>query len=344
MKAKRIISVVLVLIAAFCILPGTAYAAYIKNGSVNENIWWVFDVEGISGQPWLSSGTLPQGLELGLNDNGFVIQGAPTEGGSFYVTVSYNLANGSTTGEDVYITIRGGSPSPDPTPTEAPTITKHPGGETVYEHGECIFTSYADNANSIEWYFTNGSETVYAPEANKKFSGLEIVGSDDNVIELYNIPLAMDGWRIYSVFYGSGASVESKRADIDVLKATPKPTPIPTPQPTPAPTPVPTPAPTPAPTPEPAAPTENTETNQRNTEISAETDTGAENASSESAIPVSSNGMESRDSNSTLIIFIGAVLIVSMICGTALYIYLSRDKEEKRPDQKVYYTDDEFKK
>ena len=46
----------------------------------------------------------------------------------------------------------------------------------------------------------------------------------------------------------------------------------------------------------------------------------------------SANGgvLVSRDTNSTLIIFIGAVLIVTMICGTVFYLYLTRDKQQGR--------------
>lgn len=344
MKTKKLISVFLVLVAVLCLLPATAYAAYIKNGNVNENIWWVFDVKGLSGQPWISSGTLPQGLELGLNEDCFIIHGAPTEGGSFFVTVSYELTDGGSSSEDVYITIKGGStPEPVEPESDPPEITKHPGEEYVYEGGECIFTSYAKNADSMEWYFLKGNESIRAKEAYTKFAGLSVVGGDDGLIELYDIPLSMDGCKIYSVFYGPGGSATSESAYIYVSKATPRPTPVPTMSPTPMPTPAPTPVPTatPAVTPAPTPAAENgsalTEVTMT-TPVPANADNYPDSLSENSgARPVNGSGMESRDSNSTLIIFIGAVLIVSMICGTALYLYLSRDKSG-RDD---YYDDDD---
>lgn len=338
MKTKKLISVFLMLVAAFCLLPATAYAAYIKNGNVNENIWWVFDVKGISGQPWISSGSLPQGLELGLNEDCYIIHGAPTEGGSFLVTVSYELSGGGSSSEDVYITIKGGgTPAPVDPSTELPEITKHPGEEYVYEGGECIFTSYAKNADYMEWYFIKGNECIFAKEAYTKFAGLSVIGGDDGVIELYDIPLSLDGWKIYSVFYGPGGSTTSECASIYVSKSTPAPTPVPTARPTPTPTPAPTPKPTDTPAPA-------TESGSLSPEVSMTTPVPA-NADNDQdsfednsgVVPVSNSGMESRDSNSTLIIFIGAVLIVSMICGTVLYLYLSRDKSGRAD----YYDDDD---
>lgn len=153
----------------------------------------------------------------------------------------------------------------------------------------------------------------------------------------------MDGCKIYSVFYGPGGSATSESAYIYVTKATPRPTPAPTMRPTPAPTPAPTPTPTEAPTATPA-PAPSTENGSTTTEVTITTpvpanadyypDSPGENTG---VRPMSGSGMESRDSDSTLIIFIGAVLIVSMICGTALYLYLSRDRSGKDD----YYDDDD---
>lgn len=334
MKKKKILSLILVFVAVICLLPCTAWAALIKNGAVGEDIRWEFAVEGISEKPQITTGVLPAGLELDMGEGCFVIYGKPTESGSFFVTVSYTTAEGQGS-EDVYISLASGSETPeDPEASDPPKITKHPGGETVYEHGGCVFTSYADDADKIEWYFTNGSETVAAAEAYAKFSGLWVTDYDETEIYLENIPLSMDGWKVYSVFYGAGGSVESKRADIYVLKATPAPTPTPTPAPTSAPTPAPTPTPT-------AAPTEGTLPAEGG---SAEAQGGADASGTAAPIPFEVNGTEeelstpdysssptstirSRESNSTLIIFTGAVLIVTMICATVLYLFLSRDKD-----------------
>lgn len=335
MKKKKIISVLLTVIALLCIIPGTAYAAYIKNANVNDSVKWVFDASGMSGEPWISSGSIPAGLTLSAGDGSFTISGTPTAGGSFYVTVSYTLSNGETAGQDIYITIKGSdAPTPTQTPSiifgDAPKITKHPGLEYVYEGGECIFTSYADDAESVDWYFEKGSENIRAQEAYTKFSGLSVVGFDDNIIELYNIPLSMDGWKIYSVFYGPGGSTQSERADLHVMKATPKPTPTPTPKPTVAPTPTPTPVPTPTPAPVPTVtPTVNTDEPFSGDGVLT-TPSPSDNGGTDGSGSANGGVLVSRDSNSTLIIFIGAVLIVTMICGTVLYLYLTRDKQQGR--------------
>lgn len=337
MKKKKIISVLLTVIALLCIIPGTAYAAYIKNANVNDSVKWVFDASGMSGEPWISSGSMPAGLTLSAGDGSFTISGTPTAGGSFYVTVSYTLSNGETAGQDIYITIKGSdAPTPTQTPSiifgDAPKITKHPGLEYVYEGGECIFTSYADDAESVDWYFEKGSENIRAQEAYTKFSGLSVVGFDDNIIELYNIPISMDGWKIYSVFYGPGGSTQSERAELHVMKATPKPTPTPTPTPKPtvAPTPTPTPVPTPTPAPEPnVTPTVNTDEPFSGDGVLT-TPSPSDNGGTDGSGSATGGVLVSRDSNSTLIIFIGAVLIVTMICGTVFYLYLTRDKQQGR--------------
>lgn len=335
MKKNKIISVLLTVIALLCIIPGTAYAAYIKNANVNDSVKWVFDASGMSGEPWISSGSMPAGLTLSAGEGSFTISGTPTAGGSFYVTVSYTLSNGETAGQDIYITIKGSdAPTPTQTPSiifgDAPKITKHPGLEYVYEGGECIFTSYADDAESVDWYFEKGSENIRAQEAYTKFSGLSVVGFDDNIIELYNIPISMDGWKIYSVFYGPGGSTQSERADLHVMKATPKPTPTPTPTPTVAPTPTPTPVPTPTPAPVPTVtPTVNTDEPFSGDGVLT-TPSPSDNGGTDGSGSANGGVLVSRDSNSTLIIFIGAVLIVTMICGTVLYLYLTRDKQQGR--------------
>ena len=355
MKTKKLISLFLMFVAVFCMLSATADAAYIKNGSVNEDIWWVFDVEGIDSQPWISSGTLPQGLNLGLNEECFIIHGTPTQSGSFYVTVSYDMLGGGTSSQDVYITIMGGNAQEPTKPeeegggtattAEPPKITKHPGEEYVYEGGECIFTSYAENYDYMEWYFVKGNDGIYAKDAYTKFAGLSVVGGDEGLIELYDIPLSMDGWKIFCVFYNSAGSSTSDCAYIYVSKATPAPTPVPTmsptPAPTPAPTPVPTAAPTDAPSIEPSADDPSAPNNAMTTPMPANYVGDQPGFEANSGVrPVNGSGMESRDSNSTLIIFIGAVLIVSMICGTALYLFLSRDKSGR--DE--YYDDDDIEK
>lgn len=134
-------------------------------------------------------------------------------------------------------------------------ITKHPTGETVYEGGSCSFIARADNADSRHWYFTKNGVVVDSADASAYFPGLKVSGTSKEHLKLNNIPVSMNGWTAYCVFYGKSGSVNSNRAGIQVL--TNDPTPPPTEEPPAVITPKPivtTPQPTeePAFTPEPA--------------------------------------------------------------------------------------------
>ncbi len=96
-------------------------------------------------------------------------------------------------------------------------ITKHPYGETVMEGGDCGFISRADNADSRHWFFTKGGVVVDASEAAAYFPGLSVSGTTKEHIKLRHIPVSMNGWSAYCVFYGEDGSATSNKAGIVVL-------------------------------------------------------------------------------------------------------------------------------
>ncbi len=112
-------------------------------------------------------------------------------------------------------------------------ITKAPGGEKVHEGDSCNFTAHAKNYKSLEWFFEKSGTKVSASEAAKKFKGLKISGTDEEKLKLSNIPLELDGWKIYCVFKTPVESRTTESCKLHVSKkATEKPTAAPTATPT----------------------------------------------------------------------------------------------------------------
>ena len=147
-------------------------------------------------------------------------------------------------------TVSGPSPEPtkeplsepEPIPTSEPTIpatpepiryrgagtselisvSKHPGGETVWEDGSAVFISYADGASALEWYFTNADGTeeyVWDSDTiHELFPALQCCGGDTNLFELYGIPLELNGWSVFCLFSdNAGGLLASQEAIIEIL-------------------------------------------------------------------------------------------------------------------------------
>lgn len=122
--------------------------------------------------------------------------------------------------------------APTPIPVEVPaltyvTITKSPLSETVAPGGTAVFTSYADNATSVNWIVASPDrKTIYnLADAPNHFPGLQVSGVYSNVVTLSNIPVIMNGWEIQSYFDGNGGPKYSADAFIFVLAPTPGPIP-----------------------------------------------------------------------------------------------------------------------
>ena len=142
-----------------------------------------------------------------------------------------------------------------------PSISKHPGAETVRPGQYAIFVSMATNYIDSYWELESpdGQEHLSMENARKRFPQSAFRENDAETLTIYSIPNEMNGWKVVCIFEGiAGTIARSQGAAITVLGApeptpepTPVPTPVPTPEPTPVPTPVPTPKPTPIPTPKP---------------------------------------------------------------------------------------------
>ena len=105
-------------------------------------------------------------------------------------------------------------------------ITKHPTGETVNEGGSCSFIARAENDESRHWYFTKSGVVVDAADVSAYFPGLTVSGVGKEQVKLSHIPVSMNGWSAYCVFYGKDGSVSSNKAGITVIGSDPVPVPV----------------------------------------------------------------------------------------------------------------------
>jgi len=132
----------------------------------------------------------------------------------------------------------------------APSVIKHPGSETVDEGELASFVASATLTNEYKWYVLdpNTGEHYPADDVPALFEGASIGSNREGQFNIYNVPAAMDGWKVYCVFCGPGGEVRSAEAKIKVNYETPPPTaePEPTPEPRPEPSAAPEESPAPA--------------------------------------------------------------------------------------------------
>ena len=100
-------------------------------------------------------------------------------------------------------------------------ITKSPGGETVNEGDDALFTARARNYIGIVWLIVSpDGRTVYENNsAEEAFPGLEMAGFDGEELELLSIPITMNGWYVQTRFIDAeGRGYLSERAQIIVVQ------------------------------------------------------------------------------------------------------------------------------
>ena len=131
------------------------------------------------------------------------------------------------------------APAPSPTATQGglPIIKKSPTDETVQEGGTAYFVAkYADAIWAV-WHFRSpdGQTDMTYEAAASYFPTLNIVNGMYSTMRLENIPMALNGWRVYCRYTNNQGSTDTGTALITV-KAAPAPTATPAPAPTIAPT------------------------------------------------------------------------------------------------------------
>ena len=107
---------------------------------------------------------------------------------------------------------------PTPTPSNLPRVTKNPTDETVPIKGACQFVTKYENADLAEWHFVSpdGKRDLTYKAAEKEFPTLEIVNGYAKDMTLKNIPVELNGWKVYCRFTNKNGYVNSETAKITV--------------------------------------------------------------------------------------------------------------------------------
>ena len=120
----------------------------------------------------------------------------------------------------------------------APTVIKHPGGETVDEGGWCSFVATASGADKCEWHIRDANGQVYTmAQLIAAYPGMTYSDETLGKLIVRNIPRQLDGAKVYCTFSGAGGSVDTGTASLKVNYEKPSPTPPPTSAPTATPAP-----------------------------------------------------------------------------------------------------------
>ncbi len=116
----------------------------------------------------------------------------------------------------------------------APTVIKHPGGESVEVGGWASFVATATYTDGCTWRFVSPDGKYFdGDELKAKFPTVSVNENGEGKVNIYGIPAEMDGWKAVCRFSGPGGTVDSSGAKITVKNAAaPSPSPEPTPEPT----------------------------------------------------------------------------------------------------------------
>ena len=100
-----------------------------------------------------------------------------------------------------------------------PLITKNPTDETVYAYGESQFITRYENADLAEWFFISpdGSLDISYQRMQDVFPSLEIIGGNTKDLTLRNIPIELNGCKVYCRFSNNAGSVDTETACLTVL-------------------------------------------------------------------------------------------------------------------------------
>ena len=104
-----------------------------------------------------------------------------------------------------------------------PKVTKDPTDETVKPGESAWFVAKHTGAILARWHFVSpdGSDYEYTNEAvSKQFPQMKIVGGDQGTMQLQNIPLNANGWKVYCRYSNNSGTADTKMATITVQGAT----------------------------------------------------------------------------------------------------------------------------
>ena len=139
-------------------------------------------------------------------------------------------ANGSVDSKSALLTVEGAgnvaAANTDTTAANAangPKVTKDPTDETVKPGESAWLVAKHTGAILARWHFVSpdGSDYEYTNEAiSAQFPQMKIVGGDQGTMQLQNIPLNANGWKVYCRYSNNSGTADTKMATITVQGAT----------------------------------------------------------------------------------------------------------------------------
>ncbi|MCR5088052.1 MAG: hypothetical protein K6C08_00895 [Oscillospiraceae bacterium] len=148
-------------------------------------------------------------------------------GWSVYCDFSNDVGHSKTTSAKITVTSVAAEATLTPAATAVtaqtglPVITKHPTDETVQDGGSCYFVAKYTDAKWAVWHFVSpdGSQDLDYLSIPSLFPKLTVKGGYTNVMQLKNIPSAMNGWSVYCDFSNNIGHVKTNWAKITVAGA-----------------------------------------------------------------------------------------------------------------------------
>lgn len=142
------------------------------------------------------------------------LKNIPKEMDGWRVYCRFSNRDGGVNTEMATIRIKEGA-VPD---TSLPKVTKSPTGETVEKGGSCWFVADHKDAIYAEWHFVSpdGNTDLKYDKVGTEFPNLKVVNGNRSAMQLKNIPVEMNGWKVYCRFSNDNGSVETQQATISI--------------------------------------------------------------------------------------------------------------------------------
>ncbi|MBR1457203.1 MAG: hypothetical protein IJ594_08625, partial [Oscillospiraceae bacterium] len=103
----------------------------------------------------------------------------------------------------------------------APKVTKSPTDETVKAGESAYFVANHENAVWAVWHFVSpdGTRDLDYTQAAKEFPSLQILKGDQRTMQLKNIPVELNGWKVYCAFRNNLGTTNTGSAKITVTSS-----------------------------------------------------------------------------------------------------------------------------
>lgn len=193
------------------VVEGESATFIARADNVTSYVWEIAIADASIDCADLSS-YIGKGIQVsGYDTDTLVISNIPKELNNAYVWCQFVNADGSVCSTAAKITVIAEKDA-------TPVVTKHPTDETVEEGGEAVFVAKAKYAQEYLWQFVSPDGITYdCADAPGMFSGLKVSGANSERIVLSNIPLELNGYRIYCRFT-AGDTAASNMAKIYVTE------------------------------------------------------------------------------------------------------------------------------